>query len=178
MNSIIANRYAKAVLNFVLEKGPEDAMKKDMIFISKTLQEHLELQKMLKNPFVKPAIKKNILLRIFKNISETSKNFIALLVKKNRLNLLKIIAHKYIILYENHKSISAAYITTTVPLNKNLEQKIKAKIEKLTHKNIVIKNKIDKNILGGYIFRVGDLFYDSSILGGFEKLEKNLKLNK
>jgi F-type H+-transporting ATPase subunit delta len=59
-----------------------------------------------------------------------------------------------------------------VPLTKEIEAKILAKIVSLTGDNANLENEINPNILGGFILRVGDMQYDASISNYLNELKK------
>ena len=57
-----AIRYAKATLDFAVEKKAADAVEKDMREIAATISENVELQNVLESPIIKSEVKKNSLL--------------------------------------------------------------------------------------------------------------------
>jgi len=62
-----AIRYAKATLDFAVEKKAADAVEKDMREIAATISDSLELQRMLESPIIKSEVKKNSSLGDLKN---------------------------------------------------------------------------------------------------------------
>ncbi|WP_435624094.1 ATP synthase F1 subunit delta [Flagellimonas sp.] len=167
-----AIRYAKATLDFAVEKKSADKVEKDMRLIKDTLAENQELAMLLGNPVVKNADKKNILNEIFKDCSEITKGLLGILTDNKRVDLLREVALKYIIQYEQMKGEDVAYVTSAVPLTAALEKKILAEVTKMTGKKVTIENKIDESILGGFVLRVGDLQYDASISNKLNGLKR------
>jgi F-type H+-transporting ATPase subunit delta len=158
-----AARYARAILDFAVEKKKTDVLEKDMRSILDTIGASKELREMLNSPVLKREIKKSALLSIFKGSDAITEGLIDLLLENKRISLLSEVAMKYIILNEDLKGEGVAYVTTAVPLSAELEKKVLGKISELTGNKIVIKNRIDASIVGGFILRVGDLQYDASI---------------
>ena len=178
MSTKAALRYARAILNLAIEKSTENLLKDSMLCIAKTIQNNKSLSVVLNSPIIKSSKKKDILLSIFKDVDEISKKVFHLLSEKNRLLLLEDIAKKYIILYEHYKCINVAQVFTAVALNEELEQKIKTKIREITGKEAIIENKIDPSIIGGFIFRIGDVQYDDSIANKLKNITgKNFDTN-
>ena len=70
------------------------------------------------------------------------------------------------------KNIEIAKVTTAVPITKELEDQVLAKILKLTGHDASIENYVNPTLLGGFILRVGDLQYDASISNHLNKLKK------
>ena len=167
-----AIRYAKATLDFAIEKKAAEAVEKDMRDISVTISESGELEKLLESPIVNNVVKKNALLEIFKDSSEITKGLIATLVSNKRIAILQEVAFKYIILHEKLKGEDVAFVTTAVPLTADLEKKILTEVNKITGNKVTIENKIDESIIGGFVLRVGDLQYDASIANKLSSLKR------
>ncbi|KAB7528697.1 ATP synthase F1 subunit delta [Flagellimonas olearia] len=167
-----AIRYAKATLDYAVEKKAADAVEKDMRDIAVTISENGELQSVLESPIVKSELKKSALLEIFKDANEISKGLIQTLVDNKRIAMLQEVAYKYIILHEKMKGEEVAYVTTAVPLTADLEKKILAEVKKATGNKVTIENKVDEAIIGGFVLRVGDTQYDASIANKLNGLKR------
>ena len=63
-----------------------------------------------------------------------------------------------------------AQITSAVPLTKELEADIHNKIKESVGKEISMNNVIDPSIIGGFIIRIGDKLYDSSVSSRLKSL--------
>lgn len=167
-----AIRYAKATLDFAIEKKAADAVENDMREISATISENTELQNLLESPVVKGEVKKNSLQQIFKKSNEITKGLIRTLTDNKRIALLQEVAFKYIILHEQLKGEDVAYVTTAVPLTADLEKKILSEVTKITGNKVTLENKIDESIIGGFVLRVGDLQYDASVANKLNGLKR------
>jgi len=167
-----AIRYAKATLDFAIEKKAADAVENDMRDIASVVAESKELQNLLESPIVKGEVKKNALLEVFKNANEITKGLISTLTDNRRIGMLREVAYKYIILHEKLKGEDVAYVTTAVPLTADLEKKMLAEVNKITGNKVTIQNKIDESIIGGFVLRVGDLQYDASIANKLNNLKR------
>ena len=167
-----AIRYAKATLDYAVEKKAADKVDKDMRSIASTIAENTELQRLLSNPVVKGATKKNALQEIFKGSTEITLGLINTLADNKRIAMLQEVAYKYIILFEKMKGEDVATVTTAVPLTAAMEKQILAQVEKLTGNKVSIDNKIDESIVGGFILRVGDMQYDASVANKLNTLKR------
>jgi F-type H+-transporting ATPase subunit delta len=86
--------------------------------------------------------------------------------------MLESIAKQYSIIYDFNRNMLVAKVTTAVPLTKEIEAKVIAKIIGLTGEKANLENVINPNILGGFILRVGDVQYDASISNYLNELRK------
>ena len=167
-----AVRYAKAILNLAVDNKATDAVEKDMRSVVHTVADSKELQDLLASPVVKASLKKTILADVFKGSNTITQGVINMLVDNKRVSLLNDVAQKFIILNEELKGKSIAHVTTAVPLTKELEAKILKKVSELTGNNVTIQNTVDESILGGFVLRVGDLQYDTSIANKLSNLKR------
>jgi len=167
-----AIRYAKATLEYAVEKKAAEAVEKDMRSIAAIISENKELQGLLGSPIVKSEIKKNVLLEVFKEANEITKGLVQTMLDNKRIAMLQEVAYKYIIQYEKMKGEEVAYVTTAVPLTAELEKKILAQVTKATGNKVTIENKVDESILGGFVLRVGDTQYDASIANKLNGLKR------
>jgi len=167
-----AIRYAKAILNLAVENKATDAVEKDMRSVVNTIADSTELQDLLASPIIKGSVKKTILSDVFKGSNNITEGLINMLVDNKRVGLLNDVAQKFIILNEELKGKNVAYVTTAVPLTKDLEAKILKKVSELTGNKVTIENTVDESILGGFVLRVGDLQYDTSIANKLSNLKR------
>ncbi|MEL4307103.1 ATP synthase F1 subunit delta [Joostella sp. CR20] len=170
-------RYAKAVLDFAKEQNALEAVNADMKDILNTINGSDELKDVLQSPVIKLSDKSAVLKEIFSGIHAVSTGLIDMLIDNNRVNLLKVIAEKYIILYDRLRGQELAIVTTAVPLSEALEQKVLAKVKELTGNSATIENRIDESIIGGFILRVGDIQYNASIANQLNNLKRDLHNN-
>lgn len=171
-DSRAAIRYAKAVLNLAVENKATDKVEIDMRNITATISDSKELQDMLASPVIKGADKKSALNAIFKDSNEMTKGLISTLTDNKRIGMLNEVALKFIILNEDLKGEGVAFVTTAVPMTADLEQKVLKQISGITGNKLVIENKVDESIIGGFILRVGDLQYDASIANKLSNIKR------
>lgn len=161
-----ALRYARALLELAKDKGIDDKINDDMNLIIKALDESQELKIMLRSPVIKTAVKRKVLDRIFgKKINPLTVKLFELLIKNNRIDLIELVAKEYRIIYDFHKGIETALVTTAVPIDQKIEKRIHDIISKIKGKTITVKNIVDPSIVGGFVLRVGDQQLDSSVIG-------------
>ena len=171
-DSRAALRYAKAILDLAVENKAIDALEKDMQNIADTISGSNELQEMLASPVISGAAKKETVLAVFGDSHSITAGAVSMLVSNKRIAMLHEVAAKYLILNEQLKGKDIAYVTTAVALTADLEAKVLAKVSELTGNKVTIENKIDENIIGGFVLRVGDLQYDASIANKLSSLKR------
>lgn len=173
-----AVRYAKAVLELSTQKGTQKVAFEEMKDVLKTIQESKELRLMLKSPVVKQEDKRAVLKEVFANNSELVLSLMDILVDNKRGSLIEAVAENFILLYNLSIGAVDAIVTTAIPLDTDIEQKVFAKVKELTGaSDVTLVNKVDPALIGGFVLRVGDMQYDASIANNFEQLKKEFKLS-
>ena len=167
-----AIRYTKAALEYSLEIKATDSVESDMRYILETLDNTPELGELVGSPVLNSDQKKEVLIKVFDQAEELTKNLISLLIEKKRIALLGEVASKFIFLNEQLKGEKVAEITTAIPLSQELEDEILSRVEKITGNKVTVENKIDENILGGFILRIGDMQFNASIANQLNNLKR------
>jgi len=161
--SKIAVRYAKALFEFAVEANKLDIIKNDVDFLN-SLYEVNEFIEFLNNPILQPSKKQQIINKIVKDIiSKETLKFINLITKNRREKYLPGISRKFIADYYNNKNIKPAILTTSVKIDETLRDKIISVIKSVYETEVIVEDKIDSSIIGGFILTVDDQQYDASV---------------
>lgn len=172
-----AIRYAKAVLSLASDEKMTEVVNSEMKLIATTISQNKELSDVLKSPVVSSAVKKSVLLEVFKDSSKAILSLIDTLISNNRIDILSDVAQKYNQLFDASKGIELATVTTAVALTDDLKRQVLSKAKELTGKDIEVENIVDESIIGGFILRIGDIQYNASITNQLNKLKKEFILN-
>ena len=71
-----------------------------------------------------------------------------------------------------------AYVTTAEAMNDTTRQAILSKAQSLTTETVTIQEKIDSDLIGGFIIRVGDKQLDASIASQIKQLKRDFSENE
>jgi len=177
-NIRIANRYSKALFSLSLEMNLIDNVRDDMFLISDTFKESNELRRFLLNPIIKDDKKIKIINEIFSNnIHNFTLKFINIIIRKNRFIYIDFIADEFLNLYRRYKNIVLAQIQTASKLNSSSKEKIIDILKDFTKKDIELTEEIKKDLIGGFILKIDDIQYDTSLKSKLLKLTKEFSIN-
>jgi len=70
-----------------------------------------------------------------------------------------------------------ATVISAIPLTQNLEKQIHNKLKDFSGKKISLLNKIDKSLLGGFILKIGDMEFNSSLAYKLKTFKAKLTSN-
>ena len=175
IKQLVAARYAKAYFahcqksNILNETSIESEKVLEIIFKEKNLNE------IIKNKIVPNTTKKNILLSIYGGVSENLKNLIKTLVRKNRLYLFEDILNQFVELYKINSGIQTCYLISAEKISSKIEENLKHIVRAITKNKIKIVNIVNKDLIGGFIIKVGDLQFDNSVNSTLSRLKASLK---
>lgn len=173
-----ASRYAKSLFSLSVERKELDAVHQDMVSIANTCENSRELQLLLKSPVIKPDKKLNILKVIFGGkTSKTVAVFLEIITKKKRAGIVEEIAQSFLEQYRTHKNIVSAKVSTARKLDKETKEKIMNIVEASTKGKVELIEKVDENLIGGFVLRIGDTQVDSSIQRKLSDLHRSFSKN-
>jgi F-type H+-transporting ATPase subunit delta len=174
----VAKRYAKSLIGLSLEKGAIDAVNADMKSFAQTCEQNRDLALLLSNPIIHSDKKLAILQQIFSSsFNKITMSFIEIVIRKGREKYLVQIAKEYTEQYKLMKGIQTAEIISAVGLDDKLRKQVYDIIRKNTQSEIELIEKVDKNLIGGFVLRIGDTQYDSSVAADLRKLTQSFASN-
>ncbi|MTI20146.1 ATP synthase F1 subunit delta [Fulvivirga sp. RKSG066] len=175
----VASRYAKSLLELADEKGVLEPVLEDMQQFSKLCAESREFVLMLKNPIIKHDKKNMILKKVFEgNAHELTLAIFDIITKKNRESILPGIAREFQNQYKVQQGIEEAKVTTAVPLSPELKKSLEEVVLKISSKKKVeLVESVDKELIGGFILKVGDRQIDDSLKSKLKALELKFSQN-
>lgn len=173
-----AERYAKALLEIAVEQKVEDAVKADMELLLSGLSQSRELRNMMLSPIIKPDQKQAVIDKIFGNdIGTLTMTFLKLLVSKHREMYLKEMTSAYIRAWRTHKNIKQLSITSAHPLTAEQREEMIKRASAWANCEIEIEEKVDPELIGGFILRLDDKQIDASISSQITELKSSFDKN-
>jgi len=171
----VARRYTKALFELAQEQKILSKIDHDMQLIRKLIEESSDFQDFLSNPLIAEAQKQDILKEIFeKKVEQLTLNFLELLASKRRIAALPAIATQFRDMMLKYQNIVEGELISAVPLDREQSDLINKYLEKMIGKTIRLEQKIQPEIIGGFVVRVQDMVIDSSIRLQLNKLREKL----
>jgi len=176
IRSRVAKRYAKALLSLGQEDGQFQAYGKNLVDFSGFFDANRELREVLTSPAFVVSDRKRILNDILakSDYSETVKNFLNLLLDKNRIDAIREVSSYYEKLMDEVSHIARVDVITPKPLREDAARSLEKVLEEMTSKKIRMEMKEDKSLIGGLVVKIGDLVFDGSIKAQIEGLKESL----
>jgi len=169
-----ANRYAKALIDYGVEKKSLDSLLKEANDISSSIRKSSDLRAVLNSPVVKGADKLSILKEVFKTSDKAFHNLFGSLSSHNRFNHLSLICESFVHYYNDINNIQEAHIKSAIELDDSALKAFQKKIKDITGDSAKITTSVEKDLLGGFVLNINNLQYDASISGKLKKLKQKL----
>ncbi len=167
----VANRYAKSLITKAGSEDELDRLAKDMRTIIELVEQYRELRSMLKSPVIRKEKKISVLEQILaEKVGPEAIDMVKMICRKGRENFLRSIAKAYIDQYKVKKNILTAEVTSSFELSNELRQLVLETVRKEEEQEVDLIEKVDPDIIGGIILKVGDQQYDGSVLKQFRGL--------
>lgn len=169
----VASRYAKSLIDLAQERNSVEKIKSDIETFVEVVRKNSELQAVLRNPIIGPDKKFAILNQLFgANIDPMILSFFRIVVKKGRSEVLYATGKELLNEYNRRKAIYKATVTSAVPLSAENIQEVEKIVREATKGEVILETRVDPNIIGGFILKVGDKQFDTSISSSLNKLKK------
>ncbi|PST84103.1 ATP synthase F1 subunit delta [Pedobacter yulinensis] len=170
----VATRYAKALIDLANENNALEAIMNDMVLLDRVIDENPELEAIMNNPIVSLDKKVGILNAVFAgNVNAVTSSYFKVLVNKGRSDVLYSTAKEFIRQYQVQKGIVKAEVTSATALTEEARTTFKAIVKKeLGAEEVLLNEKVDDKLIGGFILKVGDRQFDASMSGSLSKLRK------
>jgi len=173
--SVAANRYARALID-VLPPAKAEEGYEQLVNLNQLLDKEVEARKHFENPTVPVDRRKFLLNEIADRLGFSThiRNFVNLLIERNRLPLLDEIIRAYQKFLDERLGIVRASVTAALPLDDGQRRELTAKLEKATGKRVRMEVSVDHNLLGGVVARVGSTIYDGTLLQQLKAVRERL----
>ncbi len=178
-DSRAASRYVKSLLGLAIEQKALEQVHNDMLLFSKVVESSRELKLVLRNPIIKHDMKKAILEKLFKGkVHSLTMAIFDILTRKNREPLLPAIASGFHHAYNEYKGVGEATVTTAIPLDPSLRKQIEKLVKQYSEKKEVeLVEKVDPDMIGGFVLDIGDRQVDASIRNKLKALKLQFSQN-
>lgn len=174
LKGAIARRYAEAMFGIALKQNTLDRTLDDVQGISQLFSKHT-LAYLLREPKV-PLQRKEKALRdtLSTRVLPTSLNLALLIVQRGLVELMPNVAAELQKMIFDYKNQAIAEVTTAVSMDDQQRTLIKQALEQKTGKTILLQTKVNPDILGGVVARVGDQVIDGSVQQRLQSLKRQL----
>jgi F-type H+-transporting ATPase subunit delta len=163
LKGAIARRYAGAIFELALKQDSLERTLDDVQGIARLFARRT-LAYLLREPRVPARRKENVLREALSSrVLPISLNLALLVVQRGLVDLMAQIAVELQQQVLDYRNQATAVVTSAVQMDKQQEALVRQALETRTGKTILLQTRVDPDILGGVIARVGDQVIDGSV---------------
>lgn len=173
-NSLVARRYAQAVLELALEGNNLAEWQRDLEALAQVWGE-TRISARLDDPKLgRTRRMEEARAALQGRINPLALNLVLLLVDRGRAGLIPQIAAAFDRLERERERRVTAHVISAIPLTDVQQQRLIQQLSRRTDRTVDLEMRVDPSIIGGLIVRVGDQLIDASVAGRLRRIEAQL----
>ena len=164
--------YAEALMSLAQSQNLVEQFGDNVAALLSLLEGSEELQQFLGNPIFDAEKKKAVLRQLVGDqVHPYMMNFLLILVDRRRILFLEGICKKFQDLLRKLNQTVLAEVTSAVALSESQQQTIREKVLAMTSaREVELDNKLDPDLIGGVIIKVGSQVIDASLRGQLRRI--------
>jgi F-type H+-transporting ATPase subunit delta len=170
----IASVYARSLFEVAKEHGRLDAVREQLGQFADALAEDQQLQVFFFSPYFSTQEKQDGVDRALVDADPIFLNFLKLLIEKHRTPAIFRIRRAFDRLWQDENRLLPVEVTSAVPLDEGTVAQIGDRIAEQTGRRVELSARVEPDILGGIVVRVGNQILDASIRHRLEQLRKQV----
>lgn len=178
----LAGRYATALFDLAREDEALDQVAGDLEGLSDALDESSELRKLIRSPILSREQQRRGILAVAEKagLHALTRKFLGLLADKRRLFVLPEITRTFRTMLSSHRNEITAEVVSAYELKDEQRQALEETIGRFARQHegegkVNIETRVDPELLGGLIVRVGSRMLDASLRAKLANLENALR---
>jgi F-type H+-transporting ATPase subunit delta len=170
----IAEVYSRALFDVAKENDVLDDVHDQLGQFADELDKNQDMQVFFFSPYFSSQEKKDGIGKMIEGADDNFVRFLELLAERHRMPAVFRIRRAFDRLYAEERKLLPVTVTSAVELDEDTVKEIGRKIEEQTGRKVELSAKVDPDVLGGLVMRVGNLVMDASIRARLEKLRKQV----
>jgi len=177
IGSKISRRYARALLSLGEEDGRYGDYGMELRDFTDFCADNGEFFQVISSQIFSVDDRKKVLETVLEKsgYSGIIKNFLRLLLDKNRIGSVKEISEYYARFTDEISNITRASVITARPLKNDAMERLTGTLKGLTSGEVKVEVHEDESLIGGVIVKLGDLVLDGSVKAQVEGFKESLK---
>jgi ATP synthase F1 delta subunit len=170
----IAEVYARSLFEVAMEHDQLDEIHEELDQFADVLSEDRQLQLFFFSPYFSSEEKKDGVAKVIEGGNEYFVRFLELLAEKHRLPVLFRIRREFDALWAKEQKLLEVSVTSAVELDEETVKGIGKKIEEQTGNRVELTSRVDPDLIGGLVIRVGNMVLDASVRNRLERLRRQV----
>ena len=170
----LAQVYARALFEVASDHVQVDEVREQLGEFADAVEGDRNLSTFFFSPYFSTEEKKDGLHKAVTGADEAVMNFLELLLEKHRMPVIGRIRREYDALWREENKLLSVQVTSAVELDEQTVRSIGDRIAEQTGRKVDLAARVDPDIVGGIVLRVGNSILDASIRNRLEQLRKQV----
>ncbi len=173
----VAERYAAALYAHADEHRVIDTVVAEMEGLGQLIDSSADFRRLLASPLidVKTATDASQAVLTQEGFGKEVRDFVGVIAVNRRLNALRDIVNAFAALVADRRGIITAHVVSAHPLSDVQRQQLRARLIEAGYGNVNINERVDADLLGGLVVRIGARLYDTSLKSRLQRLQYAMK---
>ena len=173
----LADRYAAALYAHADEHRVLDAVVSQMEDLGRLIDASADFRRLLESPLIDvntaTAAAQAVLAQ--EGFGKEVRDFVGVISVNRRLRILRDVVNAFATLVADHRGIVTAHVASAHPLNDVQRQQLRARLIEAGYGNVNINERVEPDLLGGLVVRIGARLYDTSLKSRLQRLQYAMK---
>jgi F-type H+-transporting ATPase subunit delta len=170
----LAQVYARSLFEVGREQGKLDELREQVGQFADALDANRELAVFFFSPYFSTKEKQEGLDSLLEDADQSFLNFLSLLIENHRMPVIFRIRHEYERLWDEENRMLPVEITSAIELDQATTDSLLQTIGERAGRKVTLAARVDPDILGGIVVRVGNSILDASIRNRLEQLRRHV----
>jgi F-type H+-transporting ATPase subunit delta len=170
----LAQVYARSLFAVAREQGKLDVLREQLGQLADALREHRELAVFFFSPYFSTKEKQEALTKLLDGADPVLLNFLNVLIENHRMPVIFHIRRQYERQWDEENKTLPVEITSAIELDSATTESLGKRIGERAGRKVQLTARVDPDILGGIVLRVGNSILDASIRNRLEQLRRHV----
>jgi ATP synthase F1 delta subunit len=170
----LARVYARSLFEVASEHGSLDELREQLGQFADALDSYRELAVFFFSPYFSTPEKQDGLRRVLDGADPILLNFLSLLIENHRMPVIFRIRQRYEQLWQEAHRLLPVEVTSAIELDAETTETLGRTIGERAGRRVQLAARVDPDILGGIVVRVGNSILDASIRNRLEQLRRQV----
>ncbi len=170
----IAEVYARSLFQVAQEHDRTGEVREQLGEFAAAVNDNRDMAVFFFSPYFSTEEKKEALERSVQDAEPIFMNFLEALIERHRMPALFRIRVRYEELWDEENQLLPVQVTSAVDLDEKTVKQIGERIGEQTGRKVDLSSRVDPDILGGLVLRVGNFILDASIRSRLNQLRKQV----
>jgi len=166
----LAQVYARSLFEVAREQNKLDVLREQLGQFADAMKQNRELELFFFSPYFSTKEKQEGLEKLLDGADDRFMNFLKLLIENHRMPVIYRLRREYERLWERENRLLPVVLTSAVELDQQTVKDLGDRIGERTGNTVALTTRVEPDIIGGIVIRVGNSILDASIRNRLEQL--------